>query len=338
MKVSPKEIDKYLQNPLQCTSALVYGSDEGLVRSRIKTILSALIKDPNDNFSLIQIEEHQIKETPSIIIDSLSSLSLLGDTPVIYYRDASDKYVSLITEALKKSSCTNFLLVGAGELSTKSSLRRYYDTQKNVASIACYQDDIRSLVSYIGDFLKKNNISYDQQTLIYLSNFFGKNRAITDNELQKLITYLGDDKKITIKLIEEITQKNDEKTIDDLCIALCDVNLSLTNILCERLIQEGNEPIAIIRSLSRYFSRILTTHAHMQNGLSLDNALNKLQPPVFWKYIDSFKRHTHELNNEKLFYIISRLQETEREMKHGHDNYVIVLRTITAICLHIKRK
>lgn len=338
MKIAPKDIDRSVEQPHLYPAILFYGPDEGLARDRSRKALSKLIRDPNDQFSLITIEEHQLKENPSLLMDNMSSLSLLGDVPVIYYRDATDKYTSLINEALKNPACQNHLIVCAGDLTGKSSLRKLFDTHKKAASIPCYHDDIKTLQPYVSDFLKFHHIQADFQALQLLCAQFGKDRAITNSELEKLVTFMGENRHLTIKMVEEITQKNDEKTIDNLCVYIGDGQISLANQLCERLYLEGNEPIVLLRSLQRYFQRLLTVHGYLQENIPIDSAMQRLQPPVFWKYVTSFKQHTQANTPEKLLSILTRIQEAERDLKHGKDALAVLLRCVSALSqLHKKR-
>ena len=338
MKIAFKDTERSIEQPHLYPAMLFYGPDEGLARERAKKVLSKLIRDPNDSFALLTLEDQQVKDNPAILIDSMSSLSLMGDAPAIYYRDATDKNTAVIAEALKHPACKNYLIVCAGDLGSKSTLRRLFDTHKKAACIACYHDDIKSLQPYVSVFLKSHQIQADYQTIQLLCAQFGKDRAITKSELEKLVTYMGGDKQLTIKIIDEIAQKNDEKTLDNLCISIGDGNVTLANQLCERLFLEGNEPIALIRGINRYFQRILTVHAHMQADVSLDSAMKRLQPPVFWKVENAFKQHVQANSIDQLLTIIVRIQEAERELKHGKDALAVILRCVSALAQMLRRK
>jgi DNA polymerase III subunit delta len=338
MKIAFKDTERSLEQPHIYSAMLLYGPDEGLARDRAKKLLNTLIRDTKDSFALITLEDNQVKENPAILIDSLSSLSLMGDAPVVYFRDATDKNASIIAEALKHPACQNYLVVCAGDLGTKSTLRRLFDTHKKTASIACYHDDMKSLYPYVSDFLKLHGISADNQALQLLCSQFGKDRAITNSELEKLVTYMGKDKHLNVKIIDEVSQNNDEKTIDNLCIVIGDGQLSIANQLCERLYLEGNEPIAIIRGINRYIQRLLTVHAYMQEGMPQDTAMQRLQPPVFWKMVSSFKSHLHAHTHEQLLTLSIRIQEAERELKHGKEPLAVILRCVSALAQMLQRK
>ncbi len=338
MKIAFKDVDTFLQNPSIYQSCLFFGPDNGLARERAKKVISKLIFDEKDPFAITSLENDTIINDPSILFEAMSSLSLLGGAPVVFIRDANDKITSILQEVHKTSECKNHLVCCAEELGTHSSLRKFFESHKNAAGIGCYKDDNQSLYKYIKEIFSKNNLSCDDKLIYFLSSKLGNDRAVSASEIEKLIIYLGDKKTIHIEDLEQIINLNDDKNLDSLCTALADGKFNLCNQLCERLLQEGNEPIVLFRTIQRYFQRLFLVHGHIQNGLNVDIAIKKLSPPVFFKQEKSFKTHIQSISIASLLHIQSRLFEAERDIKKGKDGLTVCLRTFSSIALFIKQR
>lgn len=338
MKLAFKEVDAFLKNPKNCQSFLFFGPDQGLAKERAKNIMDKLVYDKTDPFATIQLDNDAVVESPSVLFEAMSSLSLLGGAPLVYIRDATDKITTILQEVHKTAECKNHLVCCAGELGTSSSLRKFFESSKIAVGIGCYKDDSVSLSKYIAEKLQQHGISYEQSTLHFLSTRLGNDRAVSLSEVEKLITFLGDKKQLQMQDLDKIINLNDDKNLESLCIAVAEGKLSQCNQLIERLLQEGNEPIMIFRSLQRYFQRLIMVHGHMQQGLPLDIAMKKLNPPVFFKLEKSFKSQINALSLTQLSTIQTRIFEGERDIKKGKDPLSTCLRLVSSLALLTKHR
>jgi DNA polymerase-3 subunit delta len=57
----------------------------------------------------------------------------------------------------------------------------------------------------------------------------------------------------------------------------------------DRAVQEGVEPIAILRALGRHFQRLHACAGLMAEGAPLDGAMKALRPPIFFRQADAFR-------------------------------------------------
>jgi len=83
----------------------------------------------------------------------------------------------------------------------------------------------------------------------------------------------------------------------------------------DRLLEEQASSVAILRSAQRHFMRLQIARYHMDNGMSAGEALKKLQPPVFWKYVDSMTSQVRRWPANKIDAALTRLLEAEAAVK-----------------------
>ena len=331
MKISPKETERFLSTALSVRSVLIYGPDEGLGRQYRQQLLNTILSSPQDPMSVTQLTSEQVAKEPHCLFEAMSSISLLGESPAVIIEQASDKISPVIKDALSTEACQNFLLVLAGDLPARSSLRSLYEKDKTLASIACYKDEKFSLEKFIRQYLNDQMITYDRDCLHYLSTHLGNDRGVTQSELDKIILYLGDEKTLSLSIAEQLTGGNNHHTMDDLCLSVMNGNLAVACSLYERCLLEGTQEIAILRMFTRYLMRLKTARLAIDQGQSADQAMNQLRPPVFFKQKDSFKQHLSRYSVEILHSFLGALLQAERQIKHGQATERSSLHCITAI-------
>lgn len=318
MKIATKSIESFLAAPQrECQAVLIYGVDSGLVRERAVKITKAVLGDmASDPFAKIELSEAELLADPPRLADELSAVSMMCPRRVIIIYDAGNSITSVIESAATFFHKDNFLIVTADELSGKSSLRAFFEKENSCAALACYKDEMRDIQSIIRVKLDEAKIIYDRSVVDYLASHLGNDRFVTYQELDKLITYAGEEKKITLKDAELLTDNNHDSQIDDITSAIADRNLVNLEKYLYLHLREGTQPIMYLRALSRYFSRLYAIRAQMQETRqSADMVVSGLRPPVFWKQKDPLIRHANSWSLENIVKAIQLLTAAELDCK-----------------------
>lgn len=317
MKLAPRDLAGFMANPARFRAVLIYGPDEGLIRERRKAILEKAC-DANDPFGLIELAGDQVEKEPQKLFEALASFSLIGAAPVVWLRDGGGKVGAVIQEALMGPH-GNFLLVTAGELDSRSVLRKIFEDHADLAALACYADEHDTLERVIRGFLAREQISASNDVVQYLVQHLGNDRGITLSELQKIALYLGDSKTLTPEAVEALVNDNTLLALDDLAYALIEGRLRDLHHVAERLLQEEGHPVALLRGIVRTVERLLTAKSQMAQGKNAEQAMMSLRPPVFFKEKDRMKRALAKRSVPQLEALLLRLLATERRCKRGGD-------------------
>ena len=84
MKIKGQNLKLFLTKAKLATPfILVFGSDKGLVHESAKKIADTLLDDTKNQTAIISITSKDIDKTPSVLIDSASSLSLFYEKQII---------------------------------------------------------------------------------------------------------------------------------------------------------------------------------------------------------------------------------------------------------------
>jgi len=285
MKLQAREVESFVKKPPKNICAvLLYGPDEGLMRERANIFTQNIVPDLKDPFNIVDMTGAQIQDNSSMLSDELLSISMLGDKKVIKLREANDKSSSIIKEAIDKlTPDCNFLIVESDDLSPRSTLRLLFESSDNIAAIPCYVEDERDLGRLISTALNEAGYRINSDAINYMAANVVGDRAIARSEIEKLITYMGDEKGVTLEDVQACIGNSADLSLNDIAKYVASGNFSEADRILGHVLQEGTSAVAILRSMQNYFNRVLLTKARIEQGDNLDSAIKKLKPAIFFK-------------------------------------------------------
>ncbi|MGY8985081.1 MAG: DNA polymerase III subunit delta [Sphingomonadales bacterium] len=328
----------------QYSGVLIYGPDEGLVRERAHRISKQVVEDLSDPFNVVRPSLSQVIEEPSILLDELLSLSMVGGRRLVRLDGAEDKAYQGLEQALSgipKDGEKNLLVVTAGNLKPSSKIRKLFEGLEIAVTIACYADSSKDVEELIIEVLGANNLKADPQAISFLLNNLGSDRLISRSELEKIVLYAGDRIDRVIKLEDVITLIGDSATLtlNDIASATTGGDLKRLDQLLERAQSQGENAIAIIRALSRRLQQFHLVKGLIEAGQPIDSAIGKLRPPLFFKEKDIFRNQLFLWSSQKLGKALLLLSDAELGCKTtGNPDTAITSRACIQIALAAKAK
>ncbi len=320
MKLTWKQIDPFLKSPdPKARVVLIYGPDDGLMRERAIKIAKTIVPDLDDPFNVVTLNADILNDDPARLSDEASAMSMMGGARVILIKDGADKLTTTIKSYLENPSAENLVIVEAGELGTRSSLRQLCEKSKNAAALPCYIEDERGMSNLIREMLSGAGFRIEADALHLLSSSIMGDRARARGEIEKLITYMGKPEGHNLVVTQEHVQAccgdGGAASLDDLIYAVGGGNPKIAMASYQRLIDEGVAEIVILRTLQNHFRRLHYTGAMMGQGSSLESAVKSLQPPIFFKFEQAFKSQVSKWRGRKLDIVMGKLAELEAQTK-----------------------
>ncbi len=317
MKLSARDIASFLKSPATRSQAvLLYGPDQGLISERAAQMRSTILGENYDPLNIAELNAEQVKEDPALLLDELSSLSLMGGDRLVILRDAADAAGKVLEQALAEiANPTAYLIIIAGDLPPRSTLRKLFEAGKNLAALPCYHDDARSLPEVIRTAFSAAGLSATPDATQYLCTQLGNDRGITQNELEKIILYMGNEKQVTLEIAQELVADNSEMALDDLSHAVASGNVTALHTAFMRHLHEAVPPVSLIRAVTRYFLKLQQAQGWIETGASPEEAAKKTR--TFFKHIPAFKSHLQSWDNYRLHKAQKLLMQAERDVKHS---------------------
>ena len=321
MKLQGAAIERFLARPDPAIRAVViYGGDEGLVRERAARLGHSVVSDLNDPFRVALLTAEAIGADPSLLADEASAMSLMGGRRLIRIRDGSEKITRALTALLEAPAGDSLTVIEAGDLTSRSSLRKLAEGSAAAAALPCYVEDEAGLTRTLAAQISDAGKTIDPDAMRLLAGSLVGDRMLARGELDKLLIFMGDERAIDIADVQAAVVDTATLGMDETMRAALDGDFSALDRCLARLAGEGVSGVAVLRVAQNYFRRLHVIRARLDGGASLDRALSQLQPPVFYKARDTFAADVQRWPLGRIQAALDRLVEAEAQSKRTGAN------------------
>ncbi len=322
MKLQTREIDKFLAAPPPvCRVFVFYGPDGGLVTARGRAMAQKFAPDLNDPFAVTLLDGDDLAKNPSRLIAEAQMLapSYLGGggQRLIWLREADEKNAGKAVEnLLLAENIPAIVVIEAGELSPKSTLRKLSEAAANAAAIPCYVEDPAQVAGYVTRELAAAGWKLSRDAATWFGQNLGGDRGLVQQELEKLITYLGApnpaQNSVDIDKLKNIAAGGAVLEEDEFIDA---VGTPAAVPMVQKLMAEGQAAPNIIRTLGRHVSRLYATQLKIAGGEDMKNAMDALQPKLFFKRENAFRAQLNKFSLRYLSRLRGELWRLEQQCK-----------------------
>jgi DNA polymerase III subunit delta len=311
---------------------LLYGPDVGLARERADLLTRRVVADPSDPFNVALYVEKDVLEDPVALADELAARSLLGGRRVVRVREAGDKLGGALKDRLPAHDDDALLVVEAGDLASRSALRKLFEESPGAAAIGCYPDEGPALARLIDGALAEAGLSASPDARSLLAQMLGADRRATRSELGKLVDYMGSGGLVDVEDVLAVIADDGSQAVDALAYAALAGEAVEALDICRRLEAEGTAAVALLRSLARIVTRAMIAADRVGQGMPPDDAIKSLRPPVFFKDEGKFRAVLRRHRVASLRRIQDELWAAEKQAKStGYPDSLIAAQLILRI-------
>ena len=311
MKIKAYEL-KGLVEKKNYAAYLVYGQNKGLVREKSQIIIDTY-KD--DQTEIIKFENDELISEPEKLTNEFNTYSLTAEKKILHILNTKDNLTEIITDTVTDYDSKNLIIFETSELTPRSKLRKFFEKEKHLGILACYFDTERDVQELIEATFKKENMPINRDIVLLMTKHLGNERHIIKSELEKIILYLKDKKEFKAEDILKCLSQNEDYGFDDLNYSISNGNVVKLDKIINQLYLEGINPIALLRSVSKHFQKILFVNQKIDLGMNLSESLSQLKPPIFFLYANQFKEQVKKWKTTLCYKAIERILETEELCK-----------------------
>lgn len=318
MKLAARAIDTFLKGPpAEIAAVLIYGPDSGLAKERADHLTKLVAGSLDDPFRVALLDSRRLADDPARLADEAMALAFGGGRRAIRIADAGDELAPLLDSLLKEAEGDSLVILEAGELPSRSALRKLFEGAKRGAALPCYRDEGPALGALIRDRMKEEGLAIAPDAVEWLAARLGSDRGITARELEKLALYVGPGSGKRVELADAAAATGDSAylALEDFLYALAEGDLPALDRALGRNLAEGASPIGLLRAAGRHFLGLQSVAARVANGESPDAAMRSLRPPIFFKYEDRYRRQLRRWSPALIARAIDRLLQTEQRCK-----------------------
>ena len=325
MKVTGARQNQFLsQPPHNIVGALLFGPDRGLVKARSSALITTLAPDIDPAFGVTILTSDDLIADPARLMDEMSAMSLLGGARLVRLRLDHERSGAAISKIIKEidgdpSRVEAKLVIEAGDLSTRSAIRKAAEAAKNIAALGCYPMGARDRRQQIKDRMDQLGIGITNDALDLWVPLLEGDHALAEGEIEKMTLYKGygqeDGSTITPEDIRAVAAGAQASAIDPIIQDAMFGRIDSLDARYRRAVEAKISPIAIHFALQRHILRLCEASARMDRGESAGSATRSLRPPVFRMQEDAFITTLNRWNGRALRSALSQCQTVEWELK-----------------------
>ncbi len=293
-------------NILKNKFALFYGENLGMQKD-----FKNIITKQNLNSEVVRLDQEDIIKNPDFLFNEILNLSLFDKEKIYFISNTNDKILPTIQNLEQKIDKQKIYLF-SNLLEKKSKLRSYFEKSNVHDIVPCYVDNEIALKNIILDKLKnfKGLNSENLNLIIENSNY---DRIKLNNELSKIILFFQDRIILKSKLFKLLNLEVNENfnTVKDEAI---NGNKIRTNKLLNNSSLDQDKSMYYISLLNQRFDKLKLISQH-KNDDSLEQKINLMKPPIFWKDKPMFLMQAKKWNFKNINKIQDEIYEAEIKIK-----------------------
>ena len=304
---------------------LFYGENLGL-----KNDFKNLIKKNLPNYKIINLNQEEVIKNQENFFSETLNLSLFEKKKIYNINDCNDKILELIQE-IHEIIDNQLVFLFAENLDKRSKLRNHFEKAKNAYVIPCYNDNEITIRKIILNKLKDFK-GLTTENLNLISDNCNFDRVKLNNELNKITTCF------TNKNIENEKLKSllDYKVNNDFHLlkneALTGDRIKTNKLLSDTVI-ETEKNIYYLTIINQSLMKLNETSKIAEQS-SIDEAINIVKPPIFWKEKPIFKKQLLKWNSNKIKKIQNVTYNLEIEIKSNAqiNKNILIKKLLVDIC------
>jgi DNA polymerase-3 subunit delta len=331
LKLAPREVERFLDAPPpDIHVVLLYGQDQGLIRARRERLLGHWVDDPGDAMAVIVLTADEVRQDPARLADETRSFSMLGGRRAVRIIDAGDGLSDALKAVLGFPAVEAPVLVEAPrELAPSSGLRKLCEKESRAAAVPCYRAEARDLPRLVTEGLAARGLTAEKPAIDHIAQHAGADRAVLDQELEKLALYLGEGaREVGFEDAARCVGDSSALELDQLIHATSAGETGRALDLLDRLLAAKQTPVGIVRALANHWRRLWRLALEVERGQAVDAAIEAARPKIFFRAKPAFKRALERRRAGRLRAELAALVAAERDCKTTGKPVELVVRRV----------
>ena len=311
----------------QYNFVLLYGENDGF-----KEDIKDKIKEKNKDSEIITFFQEEILNNKNILIEQTNNSSLFNSKRIILLHEITEKTFEQITECIEHKNKDTKIYIFSPVLEKKSKLRNYFEKDKKLGIIPCYQDNERTLMKYINLKLKDYKGLSPQVINLIMSNS-SLNRKVINNEIVKIKSFFTK-KIIDLKQLQELLNIKFNRDFNEIRDAsLLGDKVKVNRLLGEIQFQQ-DDFMFYLNNIANRVAKLLEIKNISKETKDHEIALDTLKTKVFWKDKPIYIQQLNKWSENKLENILNKIGKVEILMKKNSQirNDILIKFLLINVC------
>lgn len=251
----------------------------------------------------------------SMLIAKSVEKNFFAKKEIIKIKDTTSIIDKHLKDMLISEKTENILCFISSESLPNSGIRKLFETESHLASIACYYENTDQIIRGVLEKLNKNSTKIDEEAIFYLKKHLKGDTQIINNEIDKLLMFTHDKKLITKEDVSMVISSELIANGDEMCLFYALGMYKMFFKEMNKLLKQNINEILIIRAFIRFYGNLYHVTQRLEDGENIDVAIKKLKTSIFFKYIPKFKEIAMRISSKDATNMISKLMQLELDFK-----------------------
>ena len=262
---------------------LLFGPDLGLVRERAEALLQGATNDSSDPFSVITIEGDVLAGDPGRLADEARTIGLFGGRRLVHVRAGSRNFGDALQSLLADPPKDTLVVIEAGDLRKGAPLRKLAESSPHAAAVACYADTERDVARLVDRTLRETGIGIDADARDILVSLLGADRLATRSELDKLVLYAQEKKRIDYDDVRAVIADSSALALDDVVDAAAAGEPDAALVALGKARAAGIPPSTVIGAAIRHIATLHRLSLRIERGDSASRIVSDPQLRIHFR-------------------------------------------------------
>ena len=252
---------------------LLFGDEDFLKRSYRNRLKSAIVGDDDINYAYFEGKDSDV----NAVIDSAETMPFFSEHRLIVIENSGwcKSGGSEMADYLARIPESTYIIFSENEVDRRNKLFKAISSTGYAAELSHPKPE--ELLNWSAGILKQSGKKITRTDLEIFLTYTGNDMILIKNELDKLISYLGDRDVVTREDIENISTRTLTNKVYDMCRAITQKKTSQAMALYKDLLALKEPPISIIYKIARQFNQLLTVKDMMAEGKKQDVIAGELR-------------------------------------------------------------
>ncbi len=340
MKLAGAAGNAYFRKPDPSHAGLlIFGADAMRVAEKRQQAIAALVGPQGEaEMRLSRLNGSDLRKDAALLDDAVKAQGFFPGHRVVFVEEATDSLAKLFESTFAEWQTGDAqIIVSAGSLTAKSTLRKLFENQRNAVAIGIYdeppsRDEISQTLTNAGLAAPDQDVM-DAIVVLAQSLEPGDFRQT----IEKVSLYKrGDETPLSVADIMASAPQSADVDVDDVLEVVAAGHADKIGPVLRNLYAQGVTPVTLCIGAVRYF-RILHTVAADPGGPSA--GIGRLRPPVFGPRRDKIVRLAGNWGRDRLERALTALTDTDLQMRSAGQtpDQALMERTLIRLAMMARR-
>lgn len=317
MKRQGQKAEAFCQAPDPASAAvLMFGKPGAPLDEFIELLIANWLKSATEPLDRKRISPEDAKQDPGAIADELFSASLFGGASLIQTHIQRESEAAPFLNALeiiesRGQMPPGRLLVIAGDLGTKSKLRKAFEGAKAATALQFYERTARDFENWLRAQLREENIRLTPDAEAALTGLLLEDQSLARSELQKLSLFAsGQETPLSVANVRDLIVPGEQHSHFELIDLALDGKAKELAALLPQIAQDG-AAIPLLIGLTNQLKRLVQAHDIAASGVTGPQIGGQLFPRIFDRQWPAFESRMRAWSPPLILALLNRVSEVD---------------------------